>query len=122
MLLLAAAEAAAQTRVRGYPNYGLVSVSRPGVTPQDERVYRKLEDTVVSFTFNDQPFADAIEFLQTLGNVNIVLDRRKVTFDAEQELRFVKTDSTWSQAGPSAAPTVFPPRKTGPLRLRRSRL
>ena len=45
--------------------------------PQDRAVRQKLEETVVSFTFNEQPVMEAIDFLQTLGKVNIVPDRSK---------------------------------------------
>lgn len=75
---LTGVEADAQTRVRGYPSYGVVSISRPGFTAKDQVVYRRLDETVVSFTFNEQPLVEALEFLATLGEVNIVLDRRKV--------------------------------------------
>jgi type II secretory pathway component GspD/PulD (secretin) len=51
--------------------------------PQDRKVRQQLEETVVSFTFNDQPVMEAIEFLQTLGNINIVPDKTKFT-DATQ--------------------------------------
>jgi len=60
---LVAAEAAAQ---------------RVGATAKDTAVYRRLDDTIVSFTFSDQPLEEAIDFLQTLGGINIVLDRRQV--------------------------------------------
>ena len=49
-----------------------------GWTAKDALIRQKLDDTVVSFTFNDQPLEEAIDFLQTLGNVNIVLDRKQV--------------------------------------------
>jgi len=41
-------------------------------------VQQQLENTIVSFTFDEQPFTEAIDFLQTLGNVNIVIDRSQV--------------------------------------------
>jgi len=74
---LALPQVAAQSRVRGFPDYGVVSVTRPGVTPRDDRVYQRLETGLISFTFNEQPLAQAIDFLATVGNVNIVLDRSK---------------------------------------------
>ena len=55
-----------------------VAMAARGWTPKDAAVYSKLDDTVVSFTFSDQPLEEAIDFLQTLGNVNIVLDRKQV--------------------------------------------
>ena len=50
----------------------------PGLAQADRVVYQKLENTIVSFTFNDQPLEEAINFLGTLGDVNIVIDRKKV--------------------------------------------
>ena len=44
----------------------------------DRKVQRVLEDTIVSFNFQDQPIEQVVEYLSTLGNVNIVLDRSKV--------------------------------------------
>ncbi len=46
-------------------------------SPQNRKVRQQLEETVVSFTFNEQPVMEAIDFLQTLGKVNIVPDRSK---------------------------------------------
>jgi len=77
VLVMTGVDAIAQSRVRGFPSYGVVSVTRPGVTPRDNRVYGQLEETLISFTFNDQPLQEAIDFLATLGGVNIVLDRSK---------------------------------------------
>ena len=45
--------------------------------PGDRKVRQQLEETVVSFTFNEQPVMEALEFLQTLGSINIVPDRSK---------------------------------------------
>ena len=49
-----------------------------GYTASDRAAYQKLETTIVSFTFNEQPLEEAVDFLTTLGGVNIVLDKRKV--------------------------------------------
>jgi type II secretory pathway component GspD/PulD (secretin) len=46
--------------------------------PQDRAVRRKLEETPVSFTFADQSVAEAINFLQEVSKVNIVVDRAKI--------------------------------------------
>ncbi|HUU42558.1 MAG TPA: STN domain-containing protein [Planctomycetota bacterium] len=54
------------------------ALAQRGWTTKDATVYAKLEDTIVSFTFSDQPLTEAIDFLQTLGGVNIVVDRKKV--------------------------------------------
>ncbi|HUV38947.1 MAG TPA: hypothetical protein VMY39_05005 [Planctomycetota bacterium] len=48
-------------------------------TPHDRKVRTQLDETIVSFTFNEQPVLEALDFLQTLGSVNIVLDRNKLT-------------------------------------------
>ena len=56
----------------------LAAGSLPGLTASDRLVYQKLETTIVSFTFNEQPLEEAINFLATLGDVNIVIDRKKV--------------------------------------------
>ncbi len=50
----------------------------PGRTAADRAVYQKLESAVVSFTFSEQPLEEAFDFLQTLAQVNIVLDKRAV--------------------------------------------
>ena len=47
-------------------------------TPADRKVLVTLDEAVVSFTFNEQPYIEAFDFLQTLGKVNIVLDRRAI--------------------------------------------
>jgi hypothetical protein len=47
------------------------------VSRADRQVNQQLENTLVSFTFNEQPLAEALDFLATLGNVNIVLDKRQ---------------------------------------------
>ncbi len=44
----------------------------------DRLVYQKLENTIVTFTFNEQPLEEAVDFLQTLAKVNIILDKKKV--------------------------------------------
>jgi len=87
VLVMTGVDAIAQSRVRGFPSYGVVSVTRPGVTPRDNRVYGQLEETLISFTFNDQPLGEAIDFLRTIGNVNIVLDRGKVDRDRTLTLK-----------------------------------
>ena len=56
----------------------LSAASGIGYGAADRQVYQKLDGTIVSFTFSDQPLEEAIDFLSTLGGVNIVLDRRKV--------------------------------------------
>ena len=57
----------------------LRAIERQQITekPQDRKVRQQLEESVVSFTFNEQPVMEALDFLQTLGNVNIVPDRTK---------------------------------------------
>jgi hypothetical protein len=54
-----------------------VTAQGVGMTRADRQVQQQLENTIVSFTFNDQPLQEAIEFLATLGSVNIVLDKRQ---------------------------------------------
>jgi hypothetical protein len=49
----------------------------PAASAQNRQIERKLDDTVVSFSFTDQPLQEALDFLGTLGGVNIVLDRRQ---------------------------------------------
>ena len=56
--------------------------------PLDAKTLRKLHETIVSFTFNEQPIHQALDFLQTLGNVNIVFDRRR--FDPKKTAVTIK--------------------------------
>jgi hypothetical protein len=49
-----------------------------GLTLADRQAWQKLDSTIVSFTFNEQPIEEAVDFLSTLGGVNIILDRHKV--------------------------------------------
>lgn len=77
-LALGVAEVSAQGRVRGWRDRLVVSAPLPGMTRAERAVYQRLDTTVVSFTFNDQPLEEALDFLSTLGGVNVVLDRRKV--------------------------------------------
>ena len=55
----------------------VVSAQGVGLTRSDRQVQQQLENTIVSFTFNDQPLQEALDFLATLGSVNIVMDKRK---------------------------------------------
>jgi len=57
----------------------LKAVEKAQITekPTDRKVRQQLEETMVSFTFNQQPVMEAIDFLGTLGNMNIVPDRTK---------------------------------------------
>ena len=48
----------------------------------NRKLRQTLETTIVSFSFDDQPVDQVAEYLSTLGNINIVLDRGKV--DAAQ--------------------------------------
>lgn len=64
--------------VLGFAGGTAVAAGLPGTTAADRLVYQKLDTTIVSFTFNEQPLEEALDFLQTLGKVNIVLDKRKV--------------------------------------------
>ncbi len=52
-------------------------------TPENRAVRQKLEETVVSFVFNDQPVREAVEYLGTVGNVNVVLDASKLPDPAQ---------------------------------------
>jgi len=45
----------------------------------DRKTRQALEDTIISFNFQDQPVEQVVEYLSTLGNINVVLDRAKVT-------------------------------------------
>ena len=64
--------------VVGYRDRVIVTAPGAGTTAADAAVSQKLADTVVTFTFSEQPIEEALEFLATLGGVNIVIDRRKV--------------------------------------------
>jgi len=55
-----------------------IKKTRAAEKPRDAKVRQQLDETVVSFTFNEQPVKEAVDFLQTLGNVNIVLDAGKL--------------------------------------------
>ena len=44
----------------------------------NKKVERILIETVVSFNFQDQPVEQVAEYLSTLGNINVVLDRAKI--------------------------------------------
>ena len=37
-----------------------------------------LSNTIVSFSFEDQPVPEVVEYLSTLGNINVVLDHAKM--------------------------------------------
>lgn len=56
-------------------------------TAADWRVKRLLEDTIVSFVFSEQPSSEGFDFFQTLGRVNIVVDRRLMDPKREITLR-----------------------------------
>ena len=44
----------------------------------DRRLWRYLRDTIVSFTFNEQPIMEAVDFLKALGRVKIFLDQTQL--------------------------------------------
>ena len=46
-------------------------------TEADRKVLKRLQETIVSFTFNEQPVMEALDFLQTLGTTNVVPDHSK---------------------------------------------
>jgi len=78
VLALVAGSAVAQQRVVAYRDRLIVSAPLPGQSALDVAVRQKLDTTIVSFVFNEQPLQEAIDFLSTLGSVNIVVDRRQV--------------------------------------------
>jgi hypothetical protein len=47
-------------------------------TDADGKVLRRLQETIVSFEFNEQPVMEALVFLENQGSVNILLDRNKL--------------------------------------------
>lgn len=77
LVLLTAADLSAASVV-GYRERVIVTGAFPGATAADRALRQKLDATVVSFAFNEQPLEEALDFLSTLGGVNIVVDRRKV--------------------------------------------
>ncbi len=68
----------ADSQVVGFRSSVVITASLPGATPADRAVRQKLEETPVTFTFNEQPFEEAMQFLAALGDVNIVVDHAKV--------------------------------------------
>ena len=49
-------------------------LSRPEPTPADHKTTQKLNETLVSFQFIDQPIDQVFKYLATLANVGIVVD------------------------------------------------
>ncbi len=45
----------------------------------DRRVRKTLDDRIASVTFNQQPLDEAVEFLEAVGDVKIILDRTTAT-------------------------------------------
>ena len=66
-------------------------LGRPEPTAADRTTVRKLHETIVSFHFSEQPYRDAIQFLGTVGNVDIVLAKTALK-DPAQTLSLVMTD------------------------------
>ncbi len=54
---------------------------------EDLALQKRLRETVVSFVFNEQPIPEVFEYLGTVGNVNLVLDRRPIREDATVSLK-----------------------------------
>ncbi len=54
------------------------AVPLPGEDPKDQKVLEQLDTIKVTFEFNEQPFVEAIDFLQTLAKLNIVADKAKL--------------------------------------------
>ena len=77
-VLAIAAQGLFAATVVGWHDRVIITKPVPGASNEDRVVYQKLDDTIVSFTFNEQPLEEAIDFLSTLGGVNIVVDKRKV--------------------------------------------
>jgi hypothetical protein len=76
--------------VVGWRDRVVITASLPGMTAADRVVRQKLDETVVSFTFNEQPLEEAMDFLAALGHFNIVIDHRKV--EAGKTLTLKLTD------------------------------
>jgi len=56
----------------------VMHVDFPDERPENRKVLDILEKKIVSFTFNEKPIKETLDFLQTLGGINIVLDRAKM--------------------------------------------
>ena len=56
----------------------VMRVDFPADRPENRKVLDVLEKKIVSVSFDEQPVKDALTFLQTLGEINIVLDRAKL--------------------------------------------
>lgn len=78
LVIALATPPASAAEVVGWRDRVVVTAPVAGASTSDRAVYRKLEDVVVSFTFNEQPLEEALDFLSTLGGVNIVVDKRKI--------------------------------------------
>lgn len=77
-LVIAAPAWGAEPAVVGWRERVVITASLPGLTAADRVVRQKLDETIVSFTFNEQPLEEAMDFLAALAHVNIVIDHRKV--------------------------------------------
>lgn len=78
LVLATFAGGAFASKIVGYRDSIVITAPGAGGTAADRAVAQKLVDTVVTFTFSEQPLDEALDFLATLGNINIVVDRRKV--------------------------------------------
>lgn len=78
LVLVLFASGAFGVTAAGYRDRVVVTAPGARMAAADVAVSRALADTVVSFTFSEQPLEEAFEFLGTLGNINIVIDRRKI--------------------------------------------
>ena len=56
----------------------ITRIQLPSDKPENKKVQDILEKTKVSIAFNKQPIMVALDFLQTYGNINLVLDRTKL--------------------------------------------
>jgi len=56
----------------------ITRIPLPSDKPENRKVIDVLEKKIVSFTFQEQPLKEALDYFQTLGKINIVLDRTKV--------------------------------------------
>ncbi len=65
--------------------------------PGDARLHKQLDETKVSLTFNEQPVMEALDFLVTLGKLNIVPDRTKFA-DAGKTVTLKLEDASLREA------------------------
>lgn len=86
MLLCAPLNAEGEPVVKAWRHFLVVTAAGGELTPEDVATRKQLETFRVSFSFQDTPFADAVEYLGAVSGLNVVIHKDADVGDANLTL------------------------------------